>query len=228
MSAVKAGPAKQQEYDCPYPPGANHSIGSHILFFLDWELLFEKWPMSQDAFEIHSKRLKTLSNESFESVLRHFEWISNASWDAFEWFPKVSQDALVFIRSVSRRFGIYSKASQDAFEWFIQKRLETFRINTKASWDTLGNHSKASQDAFNIHSKCLKTLSNDLFESVLRRFEWISNASWDVGHFSNKSSQSNKFYKWVFNVIFLMLQCEVTSPPILLLRYFGIVKVALL
>ena len=101
-----------------------------LIFFdnkgwLDWELLFEKWPMSQDAFE---------------------------------WFPKVSQDALVFIRSVSRRFGIYSKASQDAFEWFIQKRLETFRINTKASWDTLGNHSKASQDAFNIHSKCLKTL----------------------------------------------------------------------
>ena len=97
---------------------------------------------------------------------------------------------------VSRRIQKSFETSQDTFEWIIQKRLKTLRINIECVLRRFrmifrnvsrhfGNFSKC------LYSKCLETLLNDSFKSVLRHFEWFLNSSQDAGQFSNESSQSN-------------------------------------
>ena len=95
-----------------------------------------------------------------------------------------------FIRNVSRHFRMnHSKASWDTSNEF-RMCLETLSNDFPKCLKTLWYLFEVSQDALVIIRKRLKTLSNDSFKSVLRRFEWILNASWDIGHFSNKSSQT--------------------------------------
>ena len=125
--------------------------------FIDWELLFEKWPASWDAFKNHSKRLKTLLNKSskcletlwmnIECVLRRFRMIS---------------------QSVSRRFGIYSKCLKTL--WYLFESVSRrFRMI----------HSKASWDVSNKYQSVLRHFGKS-FESVSRRIQYSFKVSQDA------------------------------------------------
>ena len=81
---------------------------------IDWELLFEKWPASWDAFKNHSKRLKTLLNKSFK-----------VSWDTLnEYWMRLETLSNDFPKCLKTLWYLF-ETSQDAFEWIIRKRLET-------------------------------------------------------------------------------------------------------
>ena len=74
------------------------------------------------------------------------------------------------------------ETSQDAFEWIIRKRLETLWMNFECVLRRFRMISQSVSRRFGIYSKRLKTLLNESFESVLRRFRINTKASWDTSN----------------------------------------------
>ena len=111
----------------------------------------DRWPMSQDAFKIHSKHLKTLLNKSsmcletlwmnIECVLRRFRMI---------------------FQSVSRRFGIYSKRLKTLLNKY-QSVLRHFGKSFESVSRRIQYSFKVSQDTLKIYSKASWDISNDFW-----------------------------------------------------------------